>query len=267
MGIEIKDKVALITGGASGIGLGIAKEFLSAKAKVAISDINEDLLKETTNNLKSRFGGGNVHGIKADVSREEDIKKMVVETVQRFHTIDILVNNAGIGTLGLFWDLSIEQWDSVLNLDLRGAFLCTQEVVKFMLEKGIKGKIINVSSINGHMPTTGMSAYCVAKAGLSMLTRVAALELGPHGINVNAVAPGFTMTPMTENGFNLPNFKNAALEHTPKGRYGEPEDIAKVALFLASENAEWVTGQIINVDGGVSTIGLPKYLDEFTKAM
>jgi len=266
MGIEIKGKVALITGGAQGIGLGIAKEFLQAKAKVAISDINEDSLIETVNALKTHFGG-NVHGVVANISQEEDIKKMVVETIRRFDTIDILVNNAGIGALNLFWDMSVEEWDAVFNVNLRGTLLCTKEVVKLMLEKGIKGRIINVSSINDHMPTTGMSAYCASKAGISMFTRVAALELGPHGININAVAPGFTLTPMTEVMFNLPGFKKAALDHTPKGRYGEPEDIAKVALFLASEHADWVTGQIINVDGGVSLIGLPKYYEELRKAL
>jgi NAD(P)-dependent dehydrogenase (short-subunit alcohol dehydrogenase family) len=267
MGIEITGKVALITGGAQGIGLGIAKEFLNARAKVAISDINEGHLKETTDDLKNRFGGGNVHGIVADIALEEDVKKMVIETVRRFDAIDVLVNNAGIGAMNHFWDMSVEEWDAVFNVNLRGAFLCNKEVVKLMLEKGIKGRIINVSSINDHMPTTGMSAYCVSKAGISMFTRVAALELGPHGINVNAVAPGFTMTPMTEGLLNFPGFKKAALDCTPKGRYGEPEDIARVALFLASEYADWVTGQIINVDGGVSLIGLPKYYEELRKAL
>jgi len=266
MGIEIKGKVALITGGAQGIGLGIAKEFLNAKAKVAISDINEERLKETTDDLKNRFGE-NVHGIVADISLEEDIKKMVVETVRRFDAIDILVNNAGTGAINLFWNMSVAEWDTVFNVNLRGTLLCTKEVVKLMLEKGTKGRIINVSSINDHVPTTGMSAYCASKAGISMFTRVAAVELGPHGININAVAPGFTMTSMTEGLLNLPGFKKAALDRTPKGRYGEPEDIAKVALFLASEYANWVTGQIINVDGGVSLMGLPKYYEEMTKAL
>lgn len=267
MGIEIKGKVALVTGGAQGIGLGIVKEFLNAKAKVAISDINEASLKVAVDDLKGRFGKDNVHGIVTNISVEEDIKKMVIEITKKFGVIDILVNNAGIGAINNFWEMSVEEWDAVININLKGTFFCTKEIVKHMLEKGIKGKIVNVSSINDHMPTTGMSAYCVSKAAISMFTRVAALELGPHGINVNAVAPGFTMTPMTEVMFNLPGFKKAALEHTPKGRYGEPEDIAKVALFLASEYAEWVTGEIIDVDGGVSLIGLPKYLEELKKAM
>ena len=267
MGIEIKGKVALVTGGAQGIGLGIVKEFLNAKAKVVVSDINETNLKETVDDLKSRFGKDNVHGIITDISSEQDIKKMVSETVRNFGRIDILVNNAGIGAINHFWEMSTEEWDTVFNINLRGTFFCTREIVKLMLEKGIKGKIINVSSINAHMPTTGMSAYCVSKAAISMFTRVAALELGPHGINVNAVAPGFTMTSMTEGMFNLPGFKKAALDLSPKGRYGAPEDIAKVALFLASEYAEWITGEIIDVDGGVSLIGLPKYYEELNKAM
>jgi len=189
-----------------------------------------------------------------------------METVRRFNTIDILVNNAGVGTMKRFWDLSVEEWDGVFSVNTRGTFLCTKEVVKLMLEKGIKGRIINISSINDHLPTTGHAPYCTSKAGISMFTRVAALELGPHGININAIAPGFTMTPITEGLFNLPGFKEAALEHSPKGRYGEPRDIAKVALFLASPYADWITGQIINVDGGVSLIGLPKYYEELEKA-
>ncbi len=267
MGIEIKGKVALVTGGAQGMGLGIAKEFLNAKAKVIVSDVNALNLKETVDNLKSHFGKDNVHGIVADISIEEQIKKMIIESVQVFNVIDILVNNAGIGAMSHFWDMSVEEWDAVMNINLRGTFLCTKDVVKLMLEKDIKGKIINMSSINGHMPTTGISPYCVSKAAIEMFTKVAALELGPYGINVNAVAPGYTMTPTSEGIFNIPGFKKAVMDLTPKGRYGEPEDIARVALFLASEYAEWITGETIVIDGGVSLIGLPKYYEEIKKAM
>lgn len=266
MGIEMNGKVALVTGGARGMGLGIVEQFLSAKAKVAISDISEEELQQTVSDLKKRFGAGNVHGIVANVSLEEDVKKMVTDTILKFGTVDILVNNAGIGTMKLFWDLPVEEWDRVFNVNVRGTFLCTKEVVKVMLEKDIKGRIVNISSINDHLPTTGHSPYCASKAAISMFTRVAALELGQHGINVNAIAPGFTMTPLTEGLFSLPNFQEAALSHTPKNRYAETEDIAKVALFLVSPYADWVTGQIINVDGGVSLMGLPLYYDELKKA-
>ncbi len=264
MGIEIKDKVALITGGAQGIGLGIAKEYLNAGAKVVISDVNEDGLKTVTNELKGRFGA-NVHAIVADVTLEEDVIKMVAETVRKFGTIDILVNNAGTGAMNLFWNMSVAEWDMIMNLNVRGTFLCSREVVKVMLEKGVKGRIINMSSINGHVPTKGVIVYCASKAAISMFTKVAALELGPHDINMNAICPGYVMTPGTEIMFNLPGFKEAAMERSPKGRYGVPEDVAKVALFLASPYADWITGQSIDVDGAAGLMGLPMYYDELKK--
>jgi 3-oxoacyl-[acyl-carrier protein] reductase len=266
MGIEIKDKVALITGGAQGIGLAIAEEFLNAKAKVAISDINEEALKETTNKLRAHFGG-RVNGIVADISLDEDVGRMVVEAVQEFGAIDILVNNAGFSGLNLVWNMPSEEWDKSFAVNLRGAFLCTREVVKLMLEKCTKGRIINMSSINGTMPTTGISAYCASKAGLSMFTRAAALELGPRGINVNAIAPGIIVTPLTEMFLGFPNVKEDFLERTPKGRLGEPKDVAKVALFLASEYADWITGETIVVDGGLSLLGTPRYHERVEEAM
>jgi len=265
MGIEIKDKVALVTGGAQGIGLGIAKAFLDAEAKVAISDRNEETLRRTTDDLQGHFGD-KVYGIVADVSVEEEVKKMVMETLRKFNAIDILVNNAGLGGMNYFWETSVQDWDTVININLRGAFLCTKEVTKFMLEKGIKGRIINIASVNSALPTTGIAAYCASKGGLLMFTRAAALELGPRGINVNAIGPGTTLTPLTEGFYNLPGLKEAFLDRTPKGRFGEPEDIAKVALFLASEYADWVTGQIIYVDGGQSLLGLPRYYEGLQQA-
>jgi NAD(P)-dependent dehydrogenase (short-subunit alcohol dehydrogenase family) len=266
MGIEIKDKVALITGGVQGIGLSIAEEFLNAKAKVAISDINEEGLKGITDKLRAQFGGS-VKGIVADISQVEDVRRMVAEAVQEFGAIDILVNNAGFSGLNLFWEMPDEEWDKSFDVNLRGAFLCTREVVKLMLEKGAKGRIINISSINDIVPTTGLSAYCASKAGLHMFTRVAAVELGPLGININAISPGGTLTPGTEMFFGFPGVKEDFLERTPKGRLGEPKDIARVCLFLASDYAEWVTGQTIVVDGGLSLMGLPKYYEIVQEAL
>ena len=265
MAIELTDRVALVTGSAQGIGLGIATAFLEAGANVAVSDRNEDGLKRATADLKARFRN-QVYGILADVSREEDVKRMVGETVREFGTIDILVNNAGFGGMNYFWEMSLYEWDDVLNTNLRGAFICSKEVVKVMLEKGVKGKIINIASTNSIIPSTGISAYCASKGGLLMFTRVAAQELGPRGINVNAIGPGSTMTPITEGFYNLPGLKEGFLERTPKGRFGEPQDIAKVALFLASEYADWVTGQIIFADGGQSLMALPAYYEGLQKA-
>jgi NAD(P)-dependent dehydrogenase (short-subunit alcohol dehydrogenase family) len=265
MGIELKGKVALVTGGAQGIGLGIVEAFLEAKAKVALSDINAEQLKVTAERLKTRFGKDNVYPIVADVTSEESVRKMVANTIKKFGAIEILVNNAGTGRMKPFWEISSEEWDIVLNINLKGTLFCSKAVAKHMIDKGIKGRIISISSINDHMATTGMSAYCASKAGISMFTRVAALEVGQYGINVNAIAPGYITTPATDSLFNLPNFKKAALERSPKGRYGEPKDVGKVALFLASEYAEWLTGQVINADGGASLMGLPMYYEAVTK--
>lgn len=265
MSIKIKDKVALITGGARGIGLSTAKNFLDAEAKIFICDNNEYELKITTDNLQASYGD-RIYGILADVSVEEDVQKMVNVALQRFNTIDILVNNAGISGMNYIWDMPAEEWDVVINVNLRGAFLCTREVVKAMLQRSIKGKIINIASINSMIPTTGIAHYCASKGGLLMFTRAAALELGPRGINVNAISPGTTMTPLTEAFLSLPGLKEAFLDRTPMGRFGYPEDIAKVALFLASEYADWITGQIIYVDGGQSLMGLPRYYEGIKEA-
>ena len=265
MGIELKDKVALVTGSAQGIGFGIAKALLEAGARVVVSDRNEDGLKKAMAALKRRFGK-KVYGINADVSVEGDVQKMIGEIVREFNKIDILVNNAGFGTMNYFWEMSLHEWDDVLNTNLRGAFLCSKEVVKVMLDKGVKGRIINIASTNSVIPATGISAYCASKGGLLMFTRVAAQELGPRGINVNAIGPGTTTTPITEDFYNLPGLKEGFLERTPKGRFGQPEDIAKVALFLASDYSDWVTGQIIFADGGQSLMALPAYYEGLQKA-
>ena len=265
MSLSIKDKVALITGGARGIGLGIAKAFLAAEAKVAICDNNQAQLKNTTQGLKANYSG-RVQGIIVDVSVENEVRNMVTKVVRKFGTIDILVNNAGISGMNYFWEMPVEEWDNVLDVNLKGKFLCTKEVVKVMIQQGTRGKIINIASVNSVMPTTGIAAYCASKGGLLMFTRAAALELGPHGITVNAIGPGATMTPLTEGFYNLPGLKEAFLDHTPLGRFGYPEDIAKVALCIASEYADWVTGQIIYVDGGQSLMGLPRYYEGLREA-
>lgn len=266
MGIKITDKVALVTGGARGIGLAIARAFLDAEARVAICDRNSDQLKETTGVLQASYQGRAV-GFVADISIEDDVRNAVAEALRSFGGIDILVNNAAISGMSYFWEMSAEEWDSVIDTNLKGAFLCMSEVVKDMISKGTRGKIINIASGNATMPTTGISAYCASKGGLLMFTRAAAVELGPMGITVNAIGPGATITPLTEWFYGLPGLKEALLDRTPMGRFGEPEDIANVALFLASDYAGWVTGQIIYVDGGQSLLGLPRYYEGLKQAM
>ena len=265
MGIDIEDKVALITGGARGIGLGIAEAFLEAEARVVISDRDEAGLTQATDSLRGRFGD-KAHGILADISLEEDVRKMVAGTVEKHSTIDILVNNAGISGMNYFWEMPVDEWDIVMSTNLRGTFMCTKEAVKVMLQRGTKGKIINIASVNSIMPTTGITHYCASKGGILMFTRTAALELGPHGININAIGPGSTMTPLTDWFYNLPGLNEAFLDRTPMGRFGHTDDIAKVALFLASDYADWITGQIIYVDGGQSLLGLPRYYEGIQRA-
>jgi NAD(P)-dependent dehydrogenase (short-subunit alcohol dehydrogenase family) len=263
--VKLTERVAIVTGGAQGIGLGIARAFLEAGAKVVLADRNEEGLGATLRELAGRFEG-RLHGVVADVAAEEDVKRIVEDTLRTFGAIEILVNNAGFGGMNYFWQMSAEEWDSVIRTNLRGAFLCSKEVATVMLERKVRGRIINIASVNALLPTTGISAYCASKGGLLMFTRAAALELGPHGINVNAIGPGSTLTPLTDWFYNLEGMKEGFLEHTPKGRFGAPEDIAKVALFLASDYAEWITGQIIYADGGQSLVGLPKYLETLKEA-
>ena len=263
--MKITDKVAIVTGGAQGIGLGIVKAFLEAEARVFLTDRNEDVLQETMLDLRKGFGR-RVEGTLGDVSDEEEVRRMVAEAVEKLGSVDILVNNAGFGLMNYFWETPADDWDAVINTNLRGTFLCTKEVTRFMLGKGIKGKIINIASLNSWIPSSGIGAYCASKGGVLMFTRTAALELGPRGINVNAIAPGTTMTPVTDMFYNLPGLKEDFLERTPLGRFGLPEDIGKVALFLASGYADWVTGQTICVDGGQSLMGLPLYLEGYEKA-
>lgn len=260
MGIKTKDKVALVTGGARGIGLAIARAYLDAEASVIISDNNEFELERTVKELNMSFSD-RIASVVGDISVEDDVRHMIDVTLQRFDSIDILVNNAAISGINYFWEMPSEEWDAVINVNLRGTYLCTKEAVIAMLQRGITGKIINIASVNSLMPTTGIAAYCASKGGLLMFTRAAALELGPFGITINAIGPGTTMTPLTEGFYSLPGLKEGFLDRTPMGRFGYPDDIARVALFLASEYADWVTGQIIYVDGGQSLMGLPRYYE------
>jgi NAD(P)-dependent dehydrogenase (short-subunit alcohol dehydrogenase family) len=262
--MNLSGKTALVTGAAQGIGLGIAKAFHAAGARVMMSDRNAERLGEAAAGLGTR--SGEVATIVADVSDGGQVRRLVAETVARLGTVDVLVNNAGFGSMTRFWEMGDEEWNTVLATTLTGTFLCAREVARVMLEKKTRGRIINIASTNALLPSTGLAAYCAAKGGVLMFTRVAALELGPHGITVNAIGPGTTLTPVTKGFYNLPGLREAFLDRTPMGRFGEPEDIARVALFLASEYADWITGQLILVDGGQSLLGLPRYLEGLEKA-
>ncbi len=245
--MKLEGKVALITGGARGIGKEIAFLFLKEGAKVAIFDINDEDLKITEDEAKSK--GYELLSLKADVTNVEDIKKGIDIILDRYKKIDILVNNAGITCDKVFLRMTESDWDKVLNVNLKAAFLVSREVLKSMIKQKY-GKIINISSIIGLVGNPGQANYSASKAGLLGLTKTLAKEFASRNIMVNAICPGFIQTQMTE---KLPQeVKEKMFSQIPLKRFGTPQDIAKACLFLASSDSDYITGQEIIVDGGLT---------------
>lgn len=243
--MKLEGKVALITGGANGIGKVTAKRFLTEGATVVISDINKELGNKTVNELRQY---GEITFIQADVSNTEQVEKMVDSIVGTYKKIDILINNAGITIDGMLTKMDESSWEKVLSVNLSGVFKCTKAVVSVMLEQG-SGVILNASSVVGIYGNIGQTNYAATKAGVIGLTKSWAKEFGAKGIRVNAVAPGFIATDMTA---TIPQKQLDVMEYkTPLKKLGKPEDIAAAYLYLASDDANFVTGTILNVDGGL----------------
>jgi 3-oxoacyl-[acyl-carrier protein] reductase len=243
--MKLDGKVALITGGASGIGKVTAKKFLQEGAKVVISDFNAEAGTATINELEDY---GQITFIRTDVSDTDQIKLMVRKTIDTYKKIDILVNNAGITIDGLLTKMNEDSWEKVISVNLTGVFKCTKEVVPIMLEQG-SGVILNASSVVGIHGNIGQTNYAATKAGVIGLTKSWAKEFGPKGIRVNAVAPGFIVTDMTA---KVPQkILDLMAEKTPLRKLGKPEDIAAAYLFLASDDASYINGTILSVDGGL----------------
>jgi NAD(P)-dependent dehydrogenase (short-subunit alcohol dehydrogenase family) len=264
--IEMDGKKVLVTGAARGIGFGIAEAFAEAGASIAICDRDEDGLAKSAADLRERYPRVICLDRVADVSDPDQVAGLVEAMDQQLDGIDILINNAGFGGMRRFWEMSDDEWNGILATTLTGTFFCSREVTRCMLKRETRGKIINIASTNATVPTTGLSAYCAAKGGVAMFTKAAALELAPHGISMNAIGPGTTYTPGTEGFYRLPGLHEAFLERTPMGRFGELSDISKVVVMLASDYADWITGQLIMADGGQSLMGLPKYLEGLEQA-
>ncbi len=241
------NKVALITGGTRGIGRAIALKLSEKGYNIAISYINnnkkaQEVVDEIEkNNVKAL-------AIKADVSKEEEVNNMMKVINKELGNIDVLVNNAGITKDNLLIRMKTEDWDQVIDTNLRGVFLCTKAVARGMMKKRY-GKIVNIASIVGISGNTGQGNYSASKAGVIGFTRSIAKELGSRGINVNAVAPGFIETDMTQ--VLEDNIKDEMLKSIPLNRAGKPEDVANLVVFLCSEKADYITGQVIHVDGGM----------------
>lgn len=246
---KLDQRVALVTGGARGIGKQIALTFAREGADIAVGD----LVEAEAVAREIRALGRKALAVKGDVSKKVDVEHLVRATLAHFRKIDILVNNAGISRRATFLEMTEEDWDAVLTVNLKGVFLCTQAAAKHM-SKQKYGKIINIGSIYGlNTIVSGQSNYAVSKAGVIQLTKFCALELGPYGINVNAIAPGMVVTEMLHTQ-RSPEEVERRLEKRSKrtalGRVGHPQDIANIALFLASEDSSLITGQVIVSDGG-----------------
>lgn len=243
----LKGKHAIVTGASRGIGRMIALEFAKHGANVAVNYAgSEDKAKEVVEEIKQY--GVEAFPIQADVSDEASVKKMVKEVIGTFGGLDILVNNAGINRDNLLMRMKEEEFDEVISINLKGVFLCTKAVARQMMKQR-GGRIINVASIVGVAGNPGQANYVAAKAGVIGLTKTTAKELASRNILVNAVAPGFITTDMTD--ALTDEQKEAMLEMIPLARFGEPEDVAKVVRFLASEDAAYLTGQTIHIDGGM----------------
>lgn len=241
-----KDQVALVTGGARGIGKDIALALAEAGAHVVVSDINLDGAKATAAEI-GKFQVKSL-AVKADVSNADDVEKMVASVLETFGKIDILVNNAGITRDNLLMKMSESDWDLVLNINLKSAFLCTKQVIRPMMKQR-SGKIVNMASVVGVMGNVSQANYAASKAGLIGFTKSVAKEVARKNIQVNAVAPGFIQTEMTD--ALREDVKTAYMESIPAKVFGSTMDVAQAVLFLASPASNYITGQVIHVDGGL----------------
>jgi len=245
--MDLKNKVAIITGSRRRIGKAIALALAKAGANVVVSDINLDDCNKVVEEIKAI--NGNALAVKADVSNPEDVSHMINLTTEKFGKVDILVNNAGIYMQKSLTDFTEQEFDRVLDINLKGVFLCSKAAVPEMIKQG-KGKIINIASIAGQVGFANSSAYCASKGGIINMTRELALELGQYKINVNAIGPGVIETPMTKDLLEDKATKETLLANIPLNRIGKPEDIANAAPFLASDNSDYITGITLFVDGG-----------------
>lgn len=245
--MKLKDRIAIVTGGARGIGLAIAERFVGEAATVVIADIEDDAGESAAKSVGATY-------MHCDVSRSADVKALVEAVVKHHGAVDILMNNAGIAMGGDFLDISEEDFDRVLSINLKGSFLmlqaCAREMVKQVKAGRKPGAIINMSSVNDTLAIPTIVSYCVSKGGVSQLTRSTSIYLSAYGIRVNAIGPGSIRTAMFAGVVSDKDAMHRVMSRTPLGRPGEPSEVAAIAAFLASDDSSYVTGETIYVDGG-----------------
>ena len=251
METKLKDKVAIVTGASKGIGAGIAIALGNAGASVVVNYASG---KSDADDVVSKIQvlGGKAIALQADMSKSDDVKQLFDQTVAEFGMVDILVNNAGVAVFEMIDDLTEDAFHQQFNINVLGYLLAAQQAVKIMGNRG--GSIINISSILSTDPNLASSVYAATKGAVDTITLALARELGPRNIRVNAILPGHTNTPATAGNFDG-EFGEKLIAGTPLGRFGEPEDIAPLAVFLASEDARWITGESIRASGGVRGVG------------
>ncbi|MFB6144258.1 MAG: SDR family NAD(P)-dependent oxidoreductase [Candidatus Nanohaloarchaea archaeon] len=248
---RLENRTAIVTGGSSGIGRGICLKLAEEGANVVVADIrSEPQLDEDPTHERIQQEGGDAIFIETDVSDEDSVRDMVFQAAERFGGIDVLVNNAGVHHSASVADETSEGWDQVLDVNLKGQFLCSKHVIQHMIEEDIDGDVVNIGSIAGLVGYGESAAYCASKGGVVELTREMALDYGAEGINVNAVDPGVIRTAMTKEMLEDEETRQFMEQNTVKNRLGEPEDIANAVAFLASGESDFITGENLVVDGG-----------------
>ena len=261
MEISLKNQVALITGSSSGIGAGIAKSMAESGATVVINYPSESSLDKATAVLKEiTDNGGKGMVCQCDVSKEDEVVAMFQQVISKFGTVDILVNNAGIQKDSKFTEMTMDQWNAVIGVNLTGQFLCAREAIKEFLRRGIDpsksvacGKIIHISSVHEIIPWAGHANYASSKGAIRMLMQTLAQEYGADKIRVNSICPGAIQTSINKNAWETPQELDSLLTLIPYNRIGQPQDIGNLAVFLASDMSDYITGASIFIDGGMTT--------------
>ena len=248
--MQLEDKIAIVTGSSLGIGRAIAVAFAREGASLTINyRSHPEQGKEAVEEIEK--SGGKAISVQADVSEPEGVKDLIQQTVQEFGRIDVMVNNAGIEQKVPFLETPLEVWEKVISVNLTGVWIGCQEAARQMVSQGNGGRIINVSSVHEDLPMPTNSPYCAAKGGVRMMMRTIAVELAPHGITVNNIAPGAVETPINKNLDDHPEQRQELISEIPLGRIGRPEDVASVAVYLASDASSYSTGSTFFVDGGM----------------